>query len=97
MNEYLKAHIHEEIEGALDYMSKAVELKASNPEVAAKFFKMAEMEAEHANCLTKIFNSMNKDADVSDADYSAMQKSIISLYANSMGKYEGMKKMYYSN
>lgn len=60
MHEYLSKHIHEEIEGAMDYMTKALEWKAKNTDIAHKFYKMSEMELEHANCLTKMFNSMDK-------------------------------------
>ena len=96
MHEYLKNHIHEEIEGAVDYMTKALELKSKSPEMAAKFFRMSEMESEHAGCLTKMFSSLEKTSDVSDASFSEMQKSIIDDYVDSMGKIEHMKKLYWS-
>ena len=97
MHEYLKDHIHEEIEGAIDYMTKALELKASHPALSAKFVKMSDMEAEHANCLTKMFNSIEKPDTVTDKEFAAMMKSIISDYTESMGKIESMKKLYWSN
>ena len=95
MHDYLSKHIHEEIEGAMDYLSKALELKSTHPEIASKFYKMSEMEVEHANCMTKMFNSMSKPDNVSDADYSAMQQSIINDYAQNMNKIEHMKKLYW--
>ncbi len=97
MNKYLKEHINEEIEGAFDYMTKAIELKKTHPEISARFFKMAEMELEHANCLTKIFSSMPKDSNITDAEYAEIQHSIIEAYSTSMSKYEQMKKLYYAN
>ena len=95
MHEYLSNHIHEEIDGAIDYMTKALEWKSKNKDIAAKFYKMSEMEVEHANCLTKMFNSMDKPSNVSDADFSAMQKNIIDSYTQSMSKIEAMKKLYW--
>lgn len=95
MHEYLSNHIREEIEGAMDYLSKAIELKSTHPEMASKFYKMSEMEVEHANCMTKMFNSMAKPDNVSDMDYSNMQKGIIDSYAQSMSKIEHMKKLFW--
>ena len=97
MHEYLSKHIHEEIEGAIDYLTKALEWKSKNTEIAMKFYKMSEIEVEHANCLTKMFNSMDKPATLSDADFSAMQKNIIDSYTTSMSKIENMKKLYWDN
>lgn len=95
MHEYLKNHIHEEIEGAIDYMVKALELKSTNREWASMFVRMSDMELEHANCLTKIFNRSEKPAEMSDGEYSSMQKSIIDDYTTSMSKIENMKRLYW--
>lgn len=97
MLEYLKNHIKEEVEGAIDYYTKAIELKKTHPEWAAKFFTMAGMEVEHANCMTKMFNTMHKPEDVSIDDYSKMQTEVIDVYTMSMSKIETLKKMYWSN
>ena len=95
MHKYLSEHINEEIDGALDYMTKALEWKSKNKDIACKFYKMSEMELEHANCLTKMFNSMDKPDDVSDSDFSAMYKSILDSYTESMSKIEAMKKLFW--
>ena len=95
MHEYLSKHINEEIDGAMDYMTKALEWKSKNKDIAHKFYKMSEMELEHANCLTKMFNSMDKPDDVSDSDFSAMYKSILDSYTESMSKIEAMKKLFW--
>ena len=95
MHEYLSRHIHEEIAGAIDYLVKALEWKSKNPDVAAKFFKMSDMEVEHANCMTKMFNMLEKPETLSDTEFSAMQKSIIDDYAQNMNKIEHMKKLYW--
>ena len=94
MLEYLKTHILEEIEGAIDYWSKAVEHKKDD--WGCLFRKMAEMELEHANVLTKMFLKMEKPKAVTDAEYSAMHKEILDSYADGMSKVEAMKKIYWA-
>lgn len=94
MLEYLKSHIVEEIDGAMDYMMKAIENKGTT--TGSKFYKMAEMEVEHANCLTHMFNSTDKPQNISDADYAKMHKEIMEKYATSMGKFETLKHLYWS-
>lgn len=91
---YLKDHILEEINGAMDYMSKAVEHKKEP--CGSKFYKMSEMEIEHANALLKMFNATEKPSTTTDAEYSAMQKAILDTYSNTMAKYTEMKKLYWS-
>lgn len=68
----------------------------SNPDWAAKFMKMSDMEVEHANCMTKMFASEEKPKDIESSLFSAMQKEIIDIYANSMNKIEGMKTLYWN-
>ena len=94
MLEYLKKHILEEIDGAIDYMMKAIEHKGTT--MGSKFYKMAEMEVEHANCLTHMFNATEKPQDVTDASYAAMHKEVMEKYASSMGKLEILKRLYWS-
>lgn len=93
MMEYLKNHILDEIDGAIEYMEKAIEFKGT--EWGSKFRKMSEMEAEHANCLTKMFNNMKKPENVSDAQYAEMSHQILDKYSSSMGKLEAMKRLYW--
>lgn len=91
--EYLKDHIMEELEGAKDYMSKAIELKERYPAWGQKFYKMAEMEVEHANCMNKIFISMD------ETDYpchDSMYKEILESYTKYMTEISAMKQMYHS-
>lgn len=94
MMEYLKNHILEEIDGAIDYMEKAIEFKGTDKGYI--FRQMSEAEAHHANTLTKIFNSMDKPDEVNDAHYADMNKEILNKYSTSMGKLEAMKKLYWS-
>lgn len=92
MLKYLKDHILEEVDDALDYMSKALEHKGT-PD-GCTFRKMSEMELEHANALTHMFRNMEKPADMSSEEYGANQKQVLDKYVDAMAKYEAMKKLY---
>lgn len=94
MLKYLKDHILEEIEGALDYMEKAVTYKGTD--WGCMFYKMSAMELDHANHLVKMFNATKKPSNVTDAEHAAMNKEILEAYSTSMGKVEAMKKLYWS-
>lgn len=91
---YLKDHILEEIEGAMDYMSKAIEHK-KDP-CGEKFYAMSGMEIEHANAMLKMFNATEKPKTITEAEYSTMQKAILDAYSNNMTKYNEMRKLYWS-
>ena len=94
MLKYLKDHILEEIEGALDYMDKAIAHKGT--EWGCMFYKMSCAELDHANHLVKMFNATDKPANVTEAEHSTMRKDILEAYSTSMGKIEAMKKLYWS-
>lgn len=94
MLEYLKKHIPEEIDGAMDYYEKAIDKKKSW--CGPVFYRMAEMEVEHANALTKMFTEAEKPESVTDAEYSKMHKEILEKYAESMAKIEHLKKLYWN-
>lgn len=54
---YFKEHIHEELDGARDYIEKAIESKISHPAWVMQFVKMADMEADHAGTLMKMLET----------------------------------------
>lgn len=93
MCEYLRDHIMEELEGAKDYMTKAIELKENYPSWAKKFYKMAMMEVEHANCMNNIFASMG---DSDDPCHDSMYREILEAYTKYMTDVSAMKKMFFS-
>ena len=90
---YLKDHILEEVDGAMDYMKKAIEHKGT-PD-GCTFRKMSEMELEHANALTRMFKDQTKPEDMTDEEYGNTQKMVLDKYIDAMAKYEAMKKIYY--
>jgi len=97
MLKYLKDHILEEIEGSIDYLEKAIELKSTqHSNAAAKFYRMSEMEIEHANCMTKMLGEFKMDNDSSDSEAKELYSGILEAYSNSMAKIEALKKLYRS-
>lgn len=53
--EYLEEHILEELNGACDYIKKAIELKAMDPAMSKTFADMSAAELSHATNLHKMF------------------------------------------
>lgn len=54
---YFKSQICDEIDGANDYIEKAIEIKPMNPDWAKQFVQMSDMEKEHATTLYSMFNT----------------------------------------
>lgn len=101
MLEYLKNHIIEELDGAVEYWEKALELKGT--EEGYWFKQMADMELEHANCLNQMFHKADKKEENASKistttvvkPINNMYKEILDAYTESMNKIQAMKKMYY--
>ena len=93
MLKYLAEHITDELDGAVDYWTKAVEYKGTDE--GCKFRMMAEMEIEHANAMLKIFRNTEIPKAMTDADYGQLNKAILDAYTDSMTKIDAMKKMYW--
>lgn len=89
----MKDKILDEVDGAIEYMTEAIEHKGT-PD-GCTFRKMSEMELEHANALTKMLKEQKKSEGMTDEEYGNMYKTVLDKYADSMAKYEAMKKVYY--
>lgn len=94
MLEYLKSHIQEEIDGAVDYMTKAVEHKGTA--CGETFYQLAQVELTHANTLYSMFSKQTRGADIPEKTYSDMLKAILDKYMVGMSKVEALKKLYYT-
>lgn len=94
MLKYLASHITEELEGAVDYMTKAVEHKSHD--CGETFYHMSMMELEHANALLKMFRKQERPKAMTDADYGELHKQILDSYTDSMSKIEAMRKLYWA-
>lgn len=53
--EYFEEHIYEELNGACDYIKKAIELKAMDPAMSKTLADMSAAELSHATQLHKMF------------------------------------------
>ena len=93
MCEYFRDQIIDEFEGAKDYLTKAIEMKESKPKWACKFYKMAEMEIEHANCLNKMFINMG---DSEEPCHDSIYREILEAYTKYMTEISAMERMYKS-
>ena len=54
---YFKDHVYEELEGAKDYIERAIESKISHPAWCKTFVAMADAEADHAGNLMKMMET----------------------------------------
>ena len=52
---YFESHIMEELDGACDYIKRAIELKAMDAAMSKTFAEMSAAELDHANHLHKMF------------------------------------------
>lgn len=89
MHEYIKEHILEELEGATDYWTKAVDYK--NSRIGETFKNMAEAELEHANSLLEIFNTLEPYNDYIE---DRMYKDILNAYGKAMYKIAQLERLY---
>ena len=94
MLKYLKTHIIEELDGAVDYMKKAVENKGH--QCGETFRQMSQMELEHANSLLRMFRQQEKPKTVLDAEYAELQKAVLGAYTDKMSEIEALRKMYWA-
>ena len=93
MLEYIKEHIIEELQGAVDYWTKALENKDNNNGMI--FRHMAEAEIEHANNLTKMLKHV-EDSKNSKMNSENIYKEILDEYTIAMNKIEAIKKLYWA-
>ena len=96
--EYFKEQIKEELEGAKDYIIKAMELKPMNPSWSKQFADMSSQELNHAKYLYDLFNDYYKTLSGS---YTTMPEyiddirdEINEIYTDCFPKVKIMQEMY---
>lgn len=93
MLEYIKEHIIEELDGAVEYWTKALECK--DEAMGTMFRHMADAELEHANTLTKMLKKIEPDeSNMKESD--TIYKNILEAYSSAMNKIEMIKKLYWA-
>lgn len=93
MPEELKKHIIDEINGAVDYMQKAVEHKGNA--CGERYRMYSADELKHANGLLSEFRAEMDKKSMTEAEHK-MYKEILDTYAEGMTKLESMKKAYWA-
>ena len=85
---YFKEHIREELDGARDYIEKAIESKISHPTWVGQFVKMADMEADHAGALMKMLETCirSKPTNVTPLDPANSPETIYKDLMKSFGE-----------
>lgn len=86
---YFKEHIKEELDGARDYIEKAVEAKINHPAWVHIFVSMADTEAEHAGNLMKMLETCirSKTPSSTSTDPAVVQPSPETVYKDLMKSY----------
>lgn len=95
---FFKAHICEELEGAVDYIKRAIEIKAMEPAWGKMFMEMSSAELVHATYLYRMWGEYyNKISN----SYAEMPDYLVSIndciteeYTESSAKVKMMQEMY---
>lgn len=91
---YFKDEICEELDGASDYMRKAIDCFKMHPEWSSTFVAMSEQEQKHAANLYKMFMELYSESEGKDPHMSSMRERIMECFSNSMRKIEDLKASY---
>lgn len=94
---YLKDHICEELDGAQDYLMKALNIKEDHPEWAKSFYEMSNMELEHARSLYKMFMEYFKQINTDPTLESYMtpfRDNVMKKFTERVGAIKYMQEMY---
>lgn len=96
--DYFKSHIKEELEGAKDYIKRAIEIKPMDPNWAKMFVEMSTAELNHANYLYTMFIQYVDILDKSfpnTPDYIFECKNkVTDIYTEMSAKVKMMHEMY---
>lgn len=90
---YFKDQLHEELNGAKDYIDKAIEAKIHHPIWSRTFVSMADAEISHATNLMKMMEECIKEKTPSETMSTSMEMSTgtpESIYKDCMKAYGEM-------
>lgn len=91
---YFKEEICEELDGASDYLKKAIDTFKSHPEWSKKFWDMSEAEQNHAACLYKMFMELYSESEGKDPYMISMRDGIMNCFSSNMRRIEDLKASY---
>lgn len=88
---YFKEQICEELDGASQYLKKAIDCYKTHPEWSRQFAEMSEAEQHHATNLYKMFIEMYAESQGKDPYMSSMRDGIMECFSSLMRKIEDLK------
>lgn len=98
---YYNNQVKEELDGAFDYIKKAILLKKDRPTWAESYKKMSQTELDHASTLMKIFEEDYKAcvADMEAKGHTPIylndcRKSIMDMYQEFSSKVNYLHEVY---
>lgn len=98
---YYNNQVKEELDGAMSYIKKAIDMKKERPNWAQMYQKMSMAELEHASNLMKIFEEDYKAcvADMEAKGHSPLylidcRASILDMYQEFSSKVNYMHELY---
>lgn len=91
---YYNNQIRDELDGACDYIQRAIDCKDTNSDRASTFAKMSEMELDHASKLLDMFKEDYNKEDTSDSIYPQIKQLLLNMYAESYAKVIHMQELY---
>ena len=91
---YYNNQIRDELDGACDYIQRAIDCKGTNSNHASTFAKMSEMELEHASELLGMFKEDYSKEATSDSIYPQIKQLLLNMYAESYAKVKYMQELY---
>lgn len=98
---YYNGQVKEELDGAMSYIKKAIDMKKEHPNWAQMYQKMSMAELEHASNLMKIFEEDYKAcvADMEAKGHSPLylidcRASIMDMYQEFASKVNYMHELY---
>lgn len=89
MHEYLIRQIMDELDGAINYAKKAVDVKMEHPSWCKVFMQLSDVEASHAAALKKMYEEAKLDTE----EYKEGYKKIIQRFTDAMEETTKIKKM----
>ncbi len=81
---YYNTQLKDELDGAMDYLYKAMHCKKNHPNWAAIYIKMSSAELEHAANIIKIFE---EDYKLSTADMETIPQCIVDVRTTLLDMY----------
>lgn len=88
---YFKEQICEELDGASQYLKKAIDCYKTHPDWSKQFAEMSEAEQHHATNLYKMFIEMYAESQGKDPYMSSMRDGIMECFSSLMRKIEDLK------